>query len=141
MISKGKELTLEGLNLAWCLKQKKNSPKVCFLKLLVTLQAQSHVPGQKYKQQLFQSFLKEPIYFCFVSLYSHYFHFKTNPYSILQKRRKKQLFGAGRRSYTCLIFGCISASPFESTFQVPVIGLTPPKPFYSHLTTSKDTIL
>ena len=33
-----------------------------------------------------------------------------------KKEGQKQLFGAGRRSYTCLIFGCISASPFQSIF-------------------------
>ena len=40
----GKELTLEGLDLARCLKQKKEmSPKACFLKFLATLRARSHI--------------------------------------------------------------------------------------------------
>ena len=34
MISKGKELTLEGLNLAWCLKQKKKSSLSVFLEII-----------------------------------------------------------------------------------------------------------
>ena len=58
MISKGKELTLEGLNLAWCLKQKTNYPKVCFLKLVVTLRAQSHVQDRNISNSCFSPFSK-----------------------------------------------------------------------------------
>ena len=98
----GQRINVGGIWSSLVSKTEQNiSSEACFLKFLVTLWAQSFI-------LLFKS-----IQFSFVSWYSHRLNFKTIHDSTLNVKaaNKKQLFVAGPWSYTCLIFGCISAFP------------------------------